>query len=629
MHREKISRGLLAGVLTLVLSLQPAQGVQDVANTVHNLSVTGPGTIKSPGAVDEICVFCHTPHNSLPVTPLWNHSLSSIGTTYLPYESTTLAAIPGQPTGKSVLCLACHDGTVALGNLQNSPDANDMGGIFLVSTDRAYLGTDLRDDHPISFVYDGALQATNAELANPATIDLPLDGNELQCTSCHDPHEKDVVPFLHKTSLNGELCTTCHVRGGVTWTWSTSSHATSPATPLAGNPWSERKIAWRGANVAQNACFNCHRPHTAPTPQRLIKGIEENTCYLCHNGSVATTNIQAELQKVSGHPVASLTPNPSHDAATVENPLTMPLHVECADCHNPHAVAAAPPMISFNPSAPTTAPHATPPLANARIAGVSGLDVNGSFKAEVDFQYELCFKCHGVPGRSACGSDRCPTATGFSMVRLDGVYNIRDKVYSGTPGIVSYHPLVSNDPSNNTEVPSLRADIPMNRISSLMYCTDCHNNNQSAAAGGTGPNGPHGSLNEALLTQNYSFNPTVAFGTNQYQLCFKCHSQANILSDASFREHRLHVEQSDKACINCHDPHGSHRFRHLLNFQLNTTAGGITWTITSNCGGGAGSCGRSEPTWEDAGTFSGRCYLSCHERDNSADRRVNHNPFTY
>ena len=211
------------------------------------------------------------------------------------------------------------------------------------------------------------------------------------------------------------------------------------------------------------------------------------------------------------------------------------------------------------------------------------------------------------------------------MTRQDGVYNIRDKVNSSNPGLISWHPIESNNSANNTEVPSLVT--AFNASTSLMYCTDCHNSDQSAAAGGIGPNGPHGSANPLILAQRYSLNPTVAYSAFEYELCFRCHSEASILSDASFREHRLHIEQADKACINCHDPHGSHKFQHLLNFQITTTAGSATWTITDDCGGGAGSCGRPEPTWEDAGTFSGQCYLDCHERDNT--RRVPHNPFTY
>lgn len=579
-----------------------------MVNTLHNLSTSGTGTFKSLN-IDQVCVFCHTPHNATPEPPLWNRQMS--GQTYIQYGSTTLQAAPGQPTGKSRLCLACHDGTVALGAITNPPTGvvNDMTSTFL--TGRALLGTDLRDDHPISFVYDSALQLADGELANPATIGLPLESGQLQCTSCHDPHEKDNAPFLQKTTLNGELCITCHQRAGQSWDWATSSHATSTATPSGANPWTERKAAWRGTTVAENACFNCHTPHNAAVPARLVKAQEENTCYLCHNGTVAATNIQAEFLKAYRHPV-NITPNASHDATLVEQPLIMNLHAECMDCHNPHAVKDAPPMISFNPSSPFDPNHSTPPNANARIKGVTGVDVSGSPTSDVNFQYELCFKCHGLPGKGACDAGRCPTATSLQMTRLDGVYNLRDKVYSGTAGLVSYHPIEANNPSNNTEVPSLRTDIPLNRTTSLIYCTDCHSGDTSPAAGGTGPDGPHGSIYEAMITRPYTFNPELDPGN--FDLCFKCHDEASVTADGPTGwYHEQHLKRG-VTCINCHDPHGSQKFNHLINFLTNATYGGTNYQIT-------GAAGFAEPTFIDQGAYQGTCYLDCHG--------VVHDPFCY
>jgi len=593
---------------TLVCAASPAWGVQDVASTVHNLSASGPGVFKSL-TIDQVCVFCHTPHGAQPASPLWNHELS--GQVYLEYRSSTLDASPEQPTGRSRLCLACHDGTVALGAMVNPPDGvvNDLASTFL--TGRANLGTDLTDDHPISFVYDSALQAADPELANPTGIDLPLENDELQCTSCHDPHEADRVPFLRKTTAFGELCITCHVRSGLNWEWSTSSHATSPATASAGDPWSERKPEWKGATVAENACFNCHAPHNATTPPRLIKDEEERTCYLCHDGSVAATDIQSEALKLSNHPV-DVTPNADHDATLVEDPQSMPLHVECADCHNGHAVRDAPPMVSVNPL--VTDDHATPPLANGRILGVSGLDLNGFNKPQIEYQYELCFKCHGVPLRSACDDRRCPTADGFSMERQDGIYNLREKVSSTATALVSYHPIESNNTSNNTEVPSLRADIGLNRFDSLIYCTDCHNSDESIAAGRLGPNGPHGSQHRAILAREYAFEPQIAYSAFNYELCYKCHNESVLLSDASGFTHSRHVERRGAACIVCHDPHGSHSFEHLLNFLTSAEVGGEDFWIRA-------VEGFSAPFWQDDGIYQGTCYLDCHG--------ARHNPRSY
>src|SRR3954451_17667369 len=102
---------VLAALLVLLLT-HPASGIESVISSKHNLSVSGPGDIKS-ATETEICIFCHTPHRGTGETPLWNHALSSA--TYTPYTSSTIKAAVGQPTGASKLCLSCHDGTVALG----------------------------------------------------------------------------------------------------------------------------------------------------------------------------------------------------------------------------------------------------------------------------------------------------------------------------------------------------------------------------------------------------------------------------------------------------------------------------------------------------------------------------------
>ncbi len=605
-----MKRLVFAVVLLLTLGLPVARAAHDIANTKHNLSSVPPVGVTrtfASTAIDEICVFCHTPHNTVPTAPLWNH-LPTAAATYTPYDSSTLVATPGQPTGKSRLCLACHDGTVALGALKNAPADNDMAATLL--TGDARLGTDLSDDHPISFDY---VAAAAGELADPAGIDLPLEASQLQCTTCHDPHEKDLVPFLHKTTANGVLCTTCHVRSGAGWDWATSSHANSAAaTPVT--VWPERNPDLPGATVAENGCLSCHDLHTAAMPPRLITKIEENTCYACHNGTVAATDIQAEINKANRHPVAFSTPNPDHDATKAEDVLSMPMHVECMDCHNVHAVQTADPMIAFNPG-DLAAPHTTAPTANARIAGVTGIDATGNPIAEITNQYELCFKCHGRPGQGPCGGTpgtRCSTAASYSMTRSDGIYNIRDKVVSGNPALVSWHPIESNNPANNAEVASLLA--PLDTTTSLIYCTDCHSNDQSGAAGGTGPDGPHGSTYPVMLAQQYTLAGEAPYSAAVFALCFKCHNSARFGSPTPGAfDHEIHMQGGDITCISCHDPHGSQNFTHLISFLLTTTAGG-NWTIT-------GCCGYSEPTFEDLGVQSGRCYLVCHgtTHDGSGD----------
>ena len=138
------------------------------------------------------------------------------GTVFTPYSSSTLDAQVGQPDGPSKLCLSCHDGTVARDN---------VGGIalsFSFSSDRANLGRDLSDDHPVSFVYDADLAARDGGLVDPTTTqsglggtiyhDLLVDG-KMECTSCHDVHSHlSSRGLLRKPNKLSSLCLTCHIK---------------------------------------------------------------------------------------------------------------------------------------------------------------------------------------------------------------------------------------------------------------------------------------------------------------------------------------------------------------------------------------------------------------------------------
>src|SRR5262249_47779774 len=151
----------------------------------------------------------HTPHNAKPTRALWNRDLPGI--TYQLYASTTMQATVNQPSGASRLCLSCHDGTIAMGKLRAPPQGEPfkLGAM----TGRDVLGTDLSDDHPVSFVYDSALAIKRGDLVDPSSLAgaIKLDAEQqVQCTSCHDPHEDKRPKFLRASNVAGALCLTCH-----------------------------------------------------------------------------------------------------------------------------------------------------------------------------------------------------------------------------------------------------------------------------------------------------------------------------------------------------------------------------------------------------------------------------------
>lgn len=169
----------------------------------------------------EICIVCHTPHNSNPYNipgltydPLWNHD-ADMSTTYTLYSSATLQAAPTQPAGVSKLCLSCHDGVTAIDSFGSA-----TGTTFLTAADSTFVDTDLSDDHPVSFTYNATTPA-DPEIFDPTTATTPLGGTiqddlldggtSLECSSCHDVHGVTGVPSLLKIANTGsQLCLTCH-----------------------------------------------------------------------------------------------------------------------------------------------------------------------------------------------------------------------------------------------------------------------------------------------------------------------------------------------------------------------------------------------------------------------------------
>jgi predicted CXXCH cytochrome family protein len=307
-----------AGIIALCLAgalVAGAAGAASVVDSAHNLSARGPGTVRAAEEA-RVCKFCHTPHQASPTAALWNRR--NPGTTYAPYTSSTALAAPGQPTGASLLCLSCHDGTVALGDVLGPGGAIAMaGGANTMPPGRARTGTDLRHHHPVSFVYDANLAGRRGELTMPSALprEISLDrAGQMQCTSCHDPHDDSFGDFLVMPNTNSRLCVQCHRKDG----WASSPHGQSAAAwnGQGRNPWPHSKER----TVSGNACRNCHETHQTGGGSVLLRyAAEEENCAACHNGNVAGQNVMASFQQFSSHPVSATTQ--AHDPASFARSL--------------------------------------------------------------------------------------------------------------------------------------------------------------------------------------------------------------------------------------------------------------------------------------------------------------------
>jgi len=199
----------------------------EVAASLHNLSVSGPGEVRALNET-EPCKFCHIPHNAIVPEPLWGHALSEVKQ----YDTPMLRAgkdgfVPApQPDGSSRLCLSCHDGTVALGEIAGEPRSIQMAGAQRLGRGRrGHLGTDLSGSHPISFVVpDGDRGSLDSDvdiglrplgvIRADEAVRLDEQG-KMQCTTCHDAHadryyQPGRVPRFWVKPTVGEVCLTCH-----------------------------------------------------------------------------------------------------------------------------------------------------------------------------------------------------------------------------------------------------------------------------------------------------------------------------------------------------------------------------------------------------------------------------------
>ncbi|MCP5052403.1 MAG: hypothetical protein GY940_34870 [bacterium] len=548
MKRMKRSLAVISGII-LVTALMLVAGIK---NTRHNLSSGGIGDIKS-GETSLVCIFCHTSHLGNAVAPLWNRQNGA--PVYTLYDSTTLRSIPGQPDGPSKLCLSCHDGTIALGKVMNPNKEFGMSNSSLGRIPpgrRSNLGSDLSDDHPISFAAASAVNAS-PELNHPPVGDpVRYDFNgKVQCTSCHDPHKDIYGDFLVKNNQGASICKTCHQPTGYT---GISTHDTSTATwnGSGQNPWPHTG----NTTVMGNSCLNCHYSHGAGGKHRLLSSnVEEQVCFACHNGRVGI-DIEAVSRKQNTHRVSVY--SGIHDPA--EDILSGSKHVECADCHNPHRLNS------------TTAGAPNVP---GRLAGVPGMAITGNMVAESQYEYEVCLKCHG--------QNRYKVATPVN--RVFTYSNIR---LAFSPSNASYHAVAAQGTASR--VPSLK---PPYTASSRLYCTDCHNND-------SGPAGPHGSRWDYILERRYEISDFVNWNEAYYDLCFKCHDPNLLFSESisGFKYHKKHVQDKDTPCSVCHDPHGSTGNIGLLNFNTDVAFpnrdGLLKFEVIGN---------------------KGYCYMDCHGKD--------------
>ncbi len=268
-------------------------GNQNIRWTVHNLSSTLPKKVVGENEilatldrhwysvdVDQVCIFCHTPHHAEPAKPLWNKVNPTQTFNMYTSSSTLSSAAKGAtaPGPESLLCLSCHDGRTAINVIHNGDVGIDAqpadGGRKVINIegwgyynaenpnnqalamelpvfgsayranlgrtstegDGRFAGSNLMNDHPISFSYAAAQSEKGVAELNPIesakSAGLRFFGpnrDRMECSTCHDPHvdsglgydglptgsptgtgNSALRPFLVRENTGSSMCLACH-----------------------------------------------------------------------------------------------------------------------------------------------------------------------------------------------------------------------------------------------------------------------------------------------------------------------------------------------------------------------------------------------------------------------------------
>ncbi|MFQ5900529.1 MAG: hypothetical protein ACE5IH_03120, partial [Thermodesulfobacteriota bacterium] len=340
----------------------------------------------------------------------------------------------------------------------------------------------------------------------------------------------------------------------------------------------------------------CHgNPHASAKPTLHAKYTdtdpatrEEGFCYNCHGASppiISAPNIEAQINKIgdpldssdgSGHPLAF---------ADLVHSRTEPIkltnkHVECYDCHNPHADKGS-----------TVALNVSNRFEGRRYVDIDGVEVDAfPVTARQPYIYEVCFRCHGSD-YATFFADALPfpdVVQSRAFNDMNGITGSQDRHFSnkrkefdprsnqyanypvGNLGAnTAYHPVAA--PGRNATqalFEQLKDAFGLTSKDDLktltINCTDCHNNEVTASMRGpvtysairssdkspsvvSGNNnfntdsneakriGPHGSTNKRILRANYDTNVYStrtarngdgSYNSNDFALCFLCHEES-------------------------------------------------------------------------------------------------------
>lgn len=157
------------------------------------------------GRPADTCGACHVPHVQA-VKPKSGDD-ESFALAFYRMGGQREVLTPGRytPGPASLICLSCHNGTVAPSTVASSH--------ALLSAHRAGFSIDgfSTRDHPIGVEYPARRNGykPRTQVLNSEVISLPQ--GRMECVSCHDPHNAaGIQNMLVMSNRRSALCLSCH-----------------------------------------------------------------------------------------------------------------------------------------------------------------------------------------------------------------------------------------------------------------------------------------------------------------------------------------------------------------------------------------------------------------------------------
>lgn len=552
-----------------------------------------------------VCEVCHTAPDPI------HHTNTNDGGVHEDGQNCTTCHPHEAQFFPQTNCLLCH-------NTTQGPRRAIVGasGDFVRESHHAN-GVDESDCvtcHYMGNHMNGTVQLLDPDLKYDLIYDYnPASLSDVEdfCLNCHDADGKngDMTPFTdgvtvplvdsslwanssHKSSTY--TCLDCHDNG----------HGSNKRRLLAPYNYSGGGTGTDVTNEEEGFCFGCHGSGGAALEKvHLAFSTYTNTATRKFKHDVDATYRVHTTGETTG--------------AAFANGASR--HVECVDCHNPHAAKAG----------TATAPAMLPTLIGATgvepVYGPTNTDPGAptgfTWLPAVTQEYQVCYKCHSsfttLPTYLPDGWNTNYVADGLRKLTTSNngqIPDSRDMAQEYNPNNESFHPVMAAGKNLNINANTFQTGWS---YTSRVYCIDCHNNPLASTAGHG--SGPHGSSLLHMLDKGSTATivnyPTYHTSSNTNISCTKCHQATSYVSNdtgSRFDFHNYHYNKNSN-CYDCHDTHGSETF-HLMNFSRNV-AGCIT-NVNPD----------SQGAFRHAnGTSTNSCVCTCHGTGHSTSSKT-YNP---